>query len=396
MVSRRTGELKRSLLSALAAMVAALVPSLVVLPAEAASPSGSATPSDTARDTQGKAGKTEGKRAKKPRAAKGQKTGGKQEAKAHEAPRKPDEAQADAKAKASQGSAASPKGKKTKKTASRGVSARAKKAKKADAEAPQKPCFGPSVTVDRGGLEGSAFPLLDCHGAPLPASRAELSLLARPWSVARPGHYRKADADPRATGTEKLAKRGGKGKGKAKRAADANEIAPGVRLLDPGLLTRLDAVSRKFSNKPISLVSGYRPQSRGSQHQSGRALDLRVAGVSNEELSAFCKTLTDTGCGYYPNSSFVHIDVRNPGTGGVSWIDASGPGEAPRYVKQWPPPDELLPVPSHAAATDAEPHDSAADPWQLDLDSTDADEDPDSATEGSEAPAAKTPSPPLS
>jgi hypothetical protein len=48
----------------------------------------------------------------------------------------------------------------------------------------------------------------------------------------------------------------------------------------------------------------------------------------------------DTGCGYYPNSSFVHVDVRQPGTGHVAWIDASGPGEPPHYVASWPPPPE--------------------------------------------------------
>jgi hypothetical protein len=62
--------------------------------------------------------------------------------------------------------------------------------------------------------------------------------------------------------------------------------------------------------------------------------------VANEAVVEFCKTLADTGCGYYPNSSFVHVDVRQPGTGHVAWIDASGPGEAPRYVASWPPPPE--------------------------------------------------------
>jgi hypothetical protein len=52
----------------------------------------------------------------------------------------------------------------------------------------------------------------------------------------------------------------------------------------------------------------------------------------------FAKTLGDTGCGFYPNSSFVHIDVRDAGAGHVTWIDASGPGETPRYVPTWPPP----------------------------------------------------------
>jgi hypothetical protein len=67
-------------------------------------------------------------------------------------------------------------------------------------------------------------------------------------------------------------------------------------------------------------------------------MDFRIEGVKNEDVVAFCKTLDDTGCGYYPNSSFVHVDVRDPGAGHVAWIDASGPGEAPRYVASWPPP----------------------------------------------------------
>jgi hypothetical protein len=74
-------------------------------------------------------------------------------------------------------------------------------------------------------------------------------------------------------------------------------------------------------------------------HSSGRAVDFRMEGVKNEDVVAFCKTLGDTGCGFYPNSSFVHIDVRDPGAGHVAWIDASGPGETPRYVSQWPLPD---------------------------------------------------------
>lgn len=61
-------------------------------------------------------------------------------------------------------------------------------------------------------------------------------------------------------------------------------------------------------------------------------------------MVAFCKTLADTGCGFYPNSSFVHIDVREPGAGHVSWIDASGPGETPRYVSVWPPPEPAAPA----------------------------------------------------
>ena len=217
------------------------------------------------------------------------------------------------------------------------------------------------MTVDRGGVEGQSLALVDCHGAPRDVARQELSLLARPWSAPRPR--------PTGPGNEH-----GHGHAQPKpvkgKPLPEGEIAPGVRLVDKGLLVRLDSIARHFPGRAISVVSGYRPQSRGSQHQTARALDLRVAGVSNEELVAFCKTLTDTACGYYPNSSFVHVDVRNPGTGSVTWIDASGPREAPRYVKQWPPPEEPAKADDEKAdpTVAPEPHDLTADPWEIDRD----------------------------
>lgn len=198
-------------------------------------------------------------------------------------------------------------------------------------KAPPKPCFGPAVAMDRSGLEAERFPLVMCDGKPIPEARERLSLLARPWGVARP--------ELRAAAAQKTNK-------KTSRPLDPLEVAPGIRRVDAGLLARIDAIARKFPDKPVSVVSGYRPQSKGSLHQTARAIDLRVAGVPNDDLVTFCKTLPDTGCGYYPNSSFVHVDVRHPGTGSVSWIDASGPGEAPRYVTQWPPPPEPSPLPA--------------------------------------------------
>jgi hypothetical protein len=229
--------------------------------------------------------------------------------------------------------------KREKKTASRAGAKGKKTASRAAPEAPKRPCLGTSIALDRVGLEAQTLRLVDCHDRPVEASRAALSVLARPWGAQKP-----AILPPRGP------------------ASPEGELAPGVRLLDPGLLARLDAVAHRFPGRTISLVSGYRPQSRGSMHQSGRALDLRVAGVNNEELVAFCKTLADTGCGYYPNSSFVHLDVRAPGTGGVSWIDASGPGEAPRYVHRWPPPPEEQPT----AAPGGQAHDGSDDPFLLD------------------------------
>ncbi|MDI1428047.1 D-Ala-D-Ala carboxypeptidase family metallohydrolase [Polyangium sorediatum] len=244
----------------------------------------------------------------------------------------------------------------TKKASTRTPSKKRKGTKKAEAETDRPPCFAPAVSIDRNGLEGETFSLVDCKGKVLDDAREKLSVLARPWGTPRPELPKAKKPDPRAAKQEKPAAAKGKG-GKEKApepAVASHEIAPNVRLLDPGLLSRVEAIAKHFPGKGISLVSGYRPKSRGSLHQSARALDLRVAGVSNEEVVAFCKTIADTGCGYYPNSSFVHVDVRTPGTGSVTWIDASGPGEAPRYVSQWPPPPEPADAPatSPVAAVD--------------------------------------------
>ena len=59
-------------------------------------------------------------------------------------------------------------------------------------------------------------------------------------------------------------------------------------------------------------------------------------GVRNVGLFRFCRTLDDVGCGYYPNSKFVHVDVRRPRTGRAFWVDESAPGEPSRYVDSWP------------------------------------------------------------
>ncbi|HVY46923.1 MAG TPA: hypothetical protein VHB21_13640, partial [Minicystis sp.] len=49
-----------------------------------------------------------------------------------------------------------------------------------------------------------------------------------------------------------------------------------------------------------------------------------------------------------------HVDGRDAKTGSVSWIDASGPGQAPHYVSSWPPPSPR--------ATDPRPDDHADAP----------------------------------
>lgn len=226
-------------------------------------------------------------------------------------------------------------GKKTGTTKTAGKAAKKEKAKP--------PCFSPTIEIMRG-TEGDRFSLTKCDGTLAPTALEHLSVLARPGSAGK----------PEKAWTE-LAK-----------VKSAN-IAAGIRRVDAGLAARLETVIAHFTKDGktprMEVISGYRPASVGSFHANGRALDFHVDGVSNEALVTFCKTLNDTGCGYYPNSSFVHMDVRPPGTGHVQWIDASGPGESPHYVSAWPaPPEPALP----GDVNDPAPNDNDLPPLPID------------------------------
>ncbi|HRH00167.1 MAG TPA: DUF882 domain-containing protein [Polyangiaceae bacterium] len=176
-------------------------------------------------------------------------------------------------------------------------------------------------------------------------------------STPRPGSLSK-----KAKSAHEVAKAG-------KAEAEKDVLPPQIKRVDPGLAERLDLIATHFQ-KPgrpvrVSVVSGYRPASAGSQHAHGRAMDIRVEGVENEELVAFCKSIPDTGCGYYPNSSFVHVDVRDPGAGHVSWIDASGPGETPRYVTEWPLKTAKPAASEPAAGTGGDEHPASTPPDEV-------------------------------
>jgi hypothetical protein len=208
---------------------------------------------------------------------------------------------------------------------------------------PAPPCLKSPVEIMRG-PEVERFPLTTCDGNPAPFAVERLSVLARPAGAAKP-------VSPPA----QLAK------------AKGESISPGVHRVDARILTRVQSIVDHFTKEGhtarISLVSGYRPTSSGSLHATGRALDFHLEGAKNEEVVKFCKTLDDTGCGYYPNSSFVHVDVRDLAAGHVTWIDASGPGETPRYVSTWPPPGDGASSPKpENAKLDAIP----SEPPQLD------------------------------
>jgi uncharacterized protein YcbK (DUF882 family) len=97
-----------------------------------------------------------------------------------------------------------------------------------------------------------------------------------------------------------------------------------VTVYDPHEFDVLHALMQKLHrpNGVIDIVCGYRsPETneflhdttRGvaehSQHMEGKAIDIRVPGVSTHRLDRAALSLHDGGVGYYPHSRFVHVDV---------------------------------------------------------------------------------------
>jgi Bacterial protein of unknown function (DUF882) len=174
-------------------------------------------------------------------------------------------------------------------------------------------CAKPAVEFVAG-PESATFSLERCDGDAIPGSIDKLSILARPVGTAKPKDV----------------------------TAKGAEVAPGVRRLDARIAERLELVADHFrkDGAPTRIeIVAPKSRSAGSYHASGRAIDFRIEGADNDAVASFCKTVQDTGCGFYPNGGFVHMDVRDAGAGHVSWIDVSKAGEAPKYVSAWPLPD---------------------------------------------------------
>ncbi len=186
------------------------------------------------------------------------------------------------------------------------------RAENADGSETAEPCLRPPVALRylRRPREATRLALTTCDGEANAEAIVPLSLLARAFRAPLP-----SDAELVA-------------------GADSERwLVPGIRRMDPGLLLRLQALADRWPDREIVVVSGHRPHARrGSRHRHGRALDVRVEGVPRAEVAAFAQSLPETGVGYYPNSSFTHIDVRRRAT---YWVDRSGPGEPADYGP-WP------------------------------------------------------------
>jgi uncharacterized protein YcbK (DUF882 family) len=104
--------------------------------------------------------------------------------------------------------------------------------------------------------------------------------------------------------------------------------------INPRLIRLIYETGRHYADRRIEIVSGYRhprvAKNPRSPHMKGLACDMRVSGVRNAELRDFLRQrFRNVGVGYYPNSSFVHLDVRRSSS--AFWIDYSGPGQTALY-----------------------------------------------------------------
>lgn len=92
--------------------------------------------------------------------------------------------------------------------------------------------------------------------------------------------------------------------------------------MDRTLIAVLDwtqSYLRQFGyNDPIELLSGYRTEktnsglekaAKNSQHRLGKALDLRIHGLSADYLGKLYAWLSQGGVGIYQADSFVHVDT---------------------------------------------------------------------------------------
>lgn len=93
--------------------------------------------------------------------------------------------------------------------------------------------------------------------------------------------------------------------------------------MDPALLDLLHQINERFGGGvEFEVVSGCRSPStnrmlarhssgvaKKSLHMDGKAIDIRIPGVSLQSLRDVALSLRAGGVGFYPNSNFVHVDV---------------------------------------------------------------------------------------
>jgi uncharacterized protein YcbK (DUF882 family) len=100
-----------------------------------------------------------------------------------------------------------------------------------------------------------------------------------------------------------------------------------VRAVRRELYEQLSRINDHFEGKQIYLVSGFRFAERNSsRHYHASAMDIRIPGVSINEMYKYAESLDagGMGLGIYPTSQFIHVDFRAPGEPSFRWTDYSG------------------------------------------------------------------------
>lgn len=105
----------------------------------------------------------------------------------------------------------------------------------------------------------------------------------------------------------------------------------------PRLFAMLYFVGQHF-DRPVEVVSAFRVREPGSRrssnHNKGRAVDIVVRDVSRRKLLHYLDgSFRKAGVGWYPRSTFLHLDVRQAN---YYWTDFSGPGQRQRNRERKP------------------------------------------------------------
>ena len=159
--------------------------------------------------------------------------------------------------------------------------------------------------------------------------------------------------------------------------------------MNPRLMKLLYQTGRHWPGKRLEVVSGYRSpkvaKNPRSPHMKGLACDFRVEGVTTTELRDYLRQhFEKVGVGYYPNSTFVHLDVRKEKS--AFWIDYSGPGERAIYSEN---PNEDL----KTGRADTYKPTKIDESWASDETSVQVGNDTNAPSQKAEAQAGETPKP---
>jgi uncharacterized protein YcbK (DUF882 family) len=93
--------------------------------------------------------------------------------------------------------------------------------------------------------------------------------------------------------------------------------------IDPNLLNILYKLQETLDvDKPFHIISGYRSPfsnnemrnhssgvAKNSLHMQGKAVDIRIEGITTRTIRDAAIALQQGGVGYYSSSDFVHIDT---------------------------------------------------------------------------------------